>query len=542
MQRIKNILGKYYGAFLCAALVLCPLFAMAQSGADSADKCLPGDDPFMKAYCSLQDFGKGVEETAHSLATFILGICPSGMAVLEDHLSSCWICHLFYKIFDAINLLSSAVYEYIRDPSITLMAMILGFWIAFRVGKVFISFKPPEPMDFWNQNGKVFFRVMFATALLLQPVSVMSYWIISPLVEFGAGFSQIILSSYTGVTSFNASLEQTTTSTKDEKFEEREKRQNQDFGIDLTSAALTLPSPTDPFALPKMVGIKTLKAIETARYEKSLEAMQEKKTSDNLNNLVYCDIPEITEAEANAEGVVLNSQTRAALECMVEGLYKELAFALALGSTMMCHGWNDNFFLGIRLPSPGLLIAGLVIWIAGFWLMLSFAFKIIDATMRLGVIVSVAPLLIVAWVFPQTVEYTKKGFNILLNIIMIYIVLALVMALAIILLLLAFQSDGAENIRQMFLENNIKGIDEAIAFPSWGFLMAFSCFFVAIKIIDTVNVTAAELTEVEFGANAADKVGVMASAIATNTIKGSASLVKTGVAKFNSYRDKLSIT
>ena len=541
MQRIKDILSKYYGALLCAAFVLCPFFAKAQSGADSADKCLPGDDPFMKAYCTLQDFGKGVEETAHDLVNFVIGGCPSGMAVLEDHLSSCWICRLFYKIFDAINLLSSAVYEYIRDPSITLMAMILALWIAFRVGKVFISFKPPEPMDFWNQNGRVFFRVMFATALLLQPVSVMSYWIISPLVEFGAGFTQIVLSSYSGVASFNASMEQTVTSTKDEKFEEREKRQNQDFGIDLSTAA-TIASATNPSVLPQVAGIKTLQAIENARYEKSLEAMQEKKTTDNLNNLIYCDIPDITEAEAAAEGVLLNSQTRASLECMIEGLYKEIAFPLALGSTMICNAWNANVFLGIRLPSPGLLLAGLLIWITGFLLMLFFAFKIIDATMRLGVVVSIMPLLVVAWVFPQTVEYAKKGFNILLNIIMIYIVLAIVMALAIILLLLAFQAEGAENIRQMFLENNIKGIDEVIAFPSWGFLMALSCLFIAVKILDTVNVTASELTEIEFGINSADKVGVMAAAITTNTAKGAVSIVKAGVNRLNAYRDKLHIT
>ena len=533
MKRIKDILGRYYGAFLCAALLLCPFFAKAQSGADSSDKCLPGDDPFMKAYCTLHDFGKGVEDTAHELVNFAISGCPSGMAVLEDHLSSCWICTLFYKIFDAINLLSSAVYEYIRDPSITLMTMLLAFWIAFRVGKVFISFKPPEPMDFWNQNGKVFFRVMFATALLLQPVSVMSYWIVSPLVEFGAGFSQMILAGYSGVASYNASLEQTTTSTKDEKFEEREKRQNQDFGIDLTTGAFLMA--TNPLALPTVIGVKTLQAIENARYEKSLEAMQEKPTTDNLNNLIYCDIPDITEEEAAAEGVLLNSQTRASLECMVEGLYKELAFSLALGSTMICNSWHANVFLGIRLPSPGLLLAGLLIWITGFFLMLIFSFKIIDATMRLGVVASIMPLLIVAWVFPQTVEYAKKGFNILLNIIMIYIVLALVMALAIILLLLAFQGDGSENIRQMFLENDINGINDAIAFPSWGFLTALSCFFIAVKIIDTVNTTAAELTEVEFGTNSADKVAVMAAAVTTNTLKSAAS----GFSAFNAYRGAL---
>ncbi len=534
MQRVKDILGKYYGALICAALTLCPFFAKAQVAADSSEECLHSEDLFMKAYCTLQDFGRGVEKSSQDLVNFALGVCPSGMAVLEDHLSSCWICTLFYKIFDAINLLSSAVYEYIRDPSITLMAMILAFWIAFRIGKVFINFQPPDPMDFWNQNGQVFFRVMFATALLLQPVSVMSYWIISPLVEFGGGFTQIVLSSYSGVASFNATMEQLDSSSKDEKFEEREKRQNEAFGIDLTTAA-SLVQPGNPLALPMVVGTRTLKAIETANYEKSLETMQEQKTTDKLNNLIYCDIPEITEEEANAEGKVLNTQTRAALECMVEGLYKELAFPLALGSTMICNAWNANVFLGIKLPSIGLLLAGLIIWMAGFFLLLFFAFKIIDATMRLGVVVSIMPLLIVAWVFPQTVEYTKKGFNMLLNIIMIYIVLAIVMALAIILILLAFQGDGAENIRQMFLENNIKGIDEAIAFPSWGFLLALSCFIIAIKIIDTVNTTASELTEVEFGNNAADRVGVMISTITTNTIKSSATIAKTGAMKAHSF-------
>lgn len=493
MVTVRKIKEKIKGVIAVACLVLCPFPAFAA--------CEAGDNVFLQAYCTLTDVGASLVDRYKDVVDFMLGLCPSTLKVLEDHLSNCWVCALFYKIFDAINMLSTAVYNQIHDGSITLMAYLLLFWLVIRIGRMFVSFQPPDPMDFWNQTGRVLFRAVFATALLIQPAGVVGYWIVSPVIEGAVDFNQAILKSYSGVASFGSKVSE------------------------VKAVQINEQVADDEYI------------SETEKYEKSLEEMNRSRTAEDLNNLTSCGIGEMTEGEAAADGNMFNAQIRSALECMVQGLYKEVAFGLAMASSMVCNSWTANTYLIIRYPSIGLLLAGIALWLTCFFILLIFTFKIIDATFRLGVVGTILPLLIVAWVFPQSTEYAKTGFKILVRVILTYIMIAIIMALVIIMMLQAFQGpDGGENLRQLFLDNNVRAMSKEIEFPALNFLMALFCCLLAVTIMKTVDKIASEYAGVDFGADAASKVGAMAMQGAANVAQSSVSLAKAAVAKMNGGR------
>jgi type IV secretory pathway VirB6-like protein len=434
----------------------------------------------------------------------IFGKCPDAQDYLNRNLgeNSCWICKLFDKIFDAINLLATSVYNKTHMSFISLLAVCLGLYIVLRIGKAFLSLQPQDPMDFWNQMGKVLFKTIVASALLVQPAGVLGYWLVSPFIELSVSFNQVILESLVEGAAYNE-LSESERKNAEKWVQEQLEKINQSDGA----------------------------AADSTEYLDYLSAW---RGTSNLSysSLTQCTAVQMTEAEAAKDGKLFNSQIRNALECMVKGLYKEAAFALSVSSYMICHGFRYGTIPLID-THWGMLFAGIAMWATCFIIIIMFAFKIIDATVRLGILCALLPMFVVAWVFPPTVSYTKKAVQILIQVMLMYIVTAIIMALAIVIIMNAFSVDTIDfDLRQAFNNNKTKEIGDNIGVSAGAFFIGLFCCVLAVLVMKIIDKVASEYGGVDFGNNTADSVGAMATKVTMLTTQAAVRSAKLAAAKF----------
>jgi hypothetical protein len=113
----------------------------------------------------------------------------------------------------------------------------------------------------------------------------------------------------------------------------------------------------------------------------------------------------------------------------IGGLMFRFGFAINL--------WIVNIDLGTGdltlFPLPNLFVwtGGCFMWGCGLLLGIAFPLRIFDTMFRLGIILSLSPLYIVSWVFPVTVDFTKKGFSALLHVAFLFIVLYVVLVMSV---------------------------------------------------------------------------------------------------------------
>lgn len=468
-------------------------------------------DSIKNAFKSAVDYVGGLfKKVVNWVLDFVFGSCPNPNTLLNRNLSDdgCWICKLFNKIFEAINLLATSVYNHIHMSVISLLAICLAFYILFRVGKAFLSFQPQDPMDFWNQMGKVFFKTIIACAFLVQPAGILGYWIVSPFIELAVSFNQVILESLMTSETYNQTPEEEKSIT-DAWAEELLQKVQEGGGT----------------------GVEYLEYIS---YSKG-------NSTSSFDTLASCTSLEMTEAEAAADGNLFNAQIRQSLECMIKGLYKEAAFAISVASYIICKSWRHmNDIAGfIPFPNFGALLAGLAMWATCFFVIVLFAFKIIDATVRLGILCTLLPILLVAWVFPPTVEYAKKGVHILVQVMLTYIITAVIMGLAIIIIMNAFSGEAAEfDLKSAFLDDKAEEIGNNIGIFTGTFFIGLFCCVLAFLVMGIIDKIATEYGNVQFGDNTTESIGGM---LVKNTLMAaqfSSRSAKLFAAKMDSYFGK----
>ncbi|CCZ21641.1 unknown [Acetobacter sp. CAG:977] len=130
---------------------------------------------------------------------------------------------------------------------------------------------------------------------------------------------------------------------------------------------------------------------------------------------------------------------------MMEEMHKALAAGIGAGNYAKCLSWwkvfgdpLPNFFKNDEhdgYPEPEVYAAGCVVWLGCWILSLVFPFYLFDAMIRLGVTAALCPLFIVAWVFPITVEFAKKGLESVLNVAFLFVCLKIILDLDVELLL-----------------------------------------------------------------------------------------------------------
>ena len=552
MQRIKNILSKYGRALIYAALVLCPLFATPASADgffhDMADRyssymddhvnqltenCANAPD---RAACesaaqmvegikgaamrstmnmanlldSVTQFAIGAANTVlgaiggvyNAIVDAVFGTCPQAAVYYQNHLGGCWSCTIFDTIFTAINSLATETYYRIAPSCAMLMMICAMIWIGVFTIRYIGALNGQEPAEYLTKLFGLLLKTMVVGALLLVSASTFANLIISPVIVASSDLSVAVLHSFSGIKEkvVDKTAEATTTASCDSE---------------TGCAVKTVECDKD--------GNCKITDGEFVRFTPlSCELMKKEPEMGGL-------LPD--GAATPKDEKLLNDQIYNSLMCMVNNLHYEIAYVVSMADAMICYAWtaNTTWFLPFKYLNTEMLVSGILIFIAAILISIGYVFKLIDAVFRLGVLCVLLPLLAVAWVFPATVDYAKRGFGMLIHVMMMFITLSIVVSLVLMLVLVAFTSDsGDTSLFQLFNENRIYDMKDLLDFSSLNFLFGLISLFLAFKLLDVVDHMASEFSGVDVGTRAGDQLSMVLAKCTTNLAKGAMTITRTG--------------
>lgn len=235
------------------------------------------------------------------------------------------------------------------------------------------------------------------------------------------------------------------------------------------------------------------------------------------------------------------------VDCFIRAVLQELAVPQALGSSLMCVSTHKaaNFF---GLPDISMLLSGFFTWLFAWLVCLAFAFYLIDAVVRLGIVGGLMPFLIAAWPFKVTSKYTTKGWNMFMNSFFTFVFLGLVVSVNVELGSQALTGgkgkDGYDTIMNYMNQDMVDQLAEALSLGLVGLLFLVLCSVFGFKLCAEAITLAQSMSEAQ-GGNIGSKLGSDAAGaskkLATGTAKtawkgakagGGALAHKTGAAQW----------
>ena len=545
---------------------------------------------------------KPVSEQASDINYIFGRNCPLSSELLTKYLSGCWSCNMLEKVLDAVNELSFAVWEASRIEFFWLAFVLFIIWLGYRLIGHVGSIMPESPEEFWTKVGHVLFKLIFVTVILNFTMigDFIGKWIISPVVIGAAEFTSTITQSFAGaskgfakeqgeenlikIAGFGAShalyddegepVPMPPPLTREEvealNIELKELRGFDCSGFAALATGAAASPATVGAAAPALGLASYCRFVNGNKDEQNKERIAEIERILTLNTLgsnlqadtyfkdctnqlgkMAEDITSRAEEAGNKAAIhgAITPESKASFVCMLESLSQEISFGMALGEALTCYG-KTAFVLKVplfgsyALPDIPVMLAGAMIWVCSFLLLLIFAFKLIDACLRLGVLCSIMPMLLVAFIFPSTAIFAKNAVKVLIHVVVVFLIMGIILALAMLLLMQAFQVGHTEvlpeetyDIRTLFYLNRIDMIHAQLNLSGRAFLAAVACFLFAILITNTTDTLAAQFSGVSdalagssgFGNVVGDSLARVASAGSMNVAKSAATGAKTAV-------------
>lgn len=229
------------------------------------------------------------------------------------------------------------------------------------------------------------------------------------------------------------------------------------------------------------------------------------------------------------------------LEALANDMHDTVAYGQAVGEYAMCLSmwqrlpWPFEDLLEIEGFSDGypefeVLASGCVVWVGCWFILAAFPFFLFDAMIRLGVTAALCPLFIVAWVFPITVGFAKKGFQSVLNVAFCFVCLKIILDLDIELIL------GASGMRSNLVGSKREFMDAII--EGNNFIIVVVCFFYSIMFMLQAGQLANFFADTSFENNTAWKATQYAGQHMNNARKAAGGLIGAGVRKVNQGWDR----
>lgn len=156
-----------------------------------------------------------------------------------------------------------------------------------------------------------------------------------------------------------------------------------------------------------------------------------------------------------ASKTAMSNETRESMRCMVGGLGAGLREAQKMAQSLRCGSgywytmpWLFSW-LWEYLPNPLMWALGCMLG-AFFWVIaLIFPMVLMDAVFRIGLMVGMVPMWIVAWVFPASRQYATTAFFIILHSCILFVVMALVMNMCVKMIEISLTHMGPKFIAKM---------------------------------------------------------------------------------------------
>lgn len=230
------------------------------------------------------------------------------------------------------------------------------------------------------------------------------------------------------------------------------------------------------------------------------------------------------------------------LEALMLDMHNTVTHAIGVGQYAMCLAWWQKFpwpfedllvidGLWDGYPEFEVLASGCIVYIGCWILFLIFPFMVFDALFRLGVTAALCPLFIVAWVFPLTVGFAKKGFESVLNVAFLFICLKIILDLDIELIL------GASGMREN-LDGKQREFMDAIIEGN-NLIVAFVCIFYAALFTLQANTLATFFSGAEFSNNTAWQATQYAGQTVGKTAQAGGELAGAGARKVRQGADRM---
>lgn len=228
------------------------------------------------------------------------------------------------------------------------------------------------------------------------------------------------------------------------------------------------------------------------------------------------------------------------LECFIQAVQAELAVSQAVGSSLMCVARNAgkvDDILSVPIPDFSMLLEGLIIWVFAWLLALAFAFYLVDATVRLGIVGALMPFLIACWPFKVTSKYTTQGFTMFMNTFFTYAFMGLVVSINIQLINASMTGvpGGMNTVMVALNGNNVKELQDILDIGFSGFLILIACCIFGFKLCMQVAELAGSMAGPGGGSPIAPKIGTLGYQAASNLALGTAKKVGQGAKLAGSF-------
>lgn len=186
-----------------------------------------------------------------------------------------------------------------------------------------------------------------------------------------------------------------------------------------------------------------------------------------------------------------------------EGVSNEVAMNLVIGNAVTCfsieEGINFDFIIKIHIPDIWMWLVGAAIWCAGFMLVLSVCYYLIDIPFKIGFAIIALPLVIGLWPFKLTSGKLKSVVMIALNAAGTFLFLALSSSYAMRLISSSFSTvggleidggtvlNGTDALLYALEQDNVKYINNVFSFTGPAFLIILFCYIYGIKMISQIT-------------------------------------------------------
>lgn len=186
-----------------------------------------------------------------------------------------------------------------------------------------------------------------------------------------------------------------------------------------------------------------------------------------------------------------------------EGVSNEVAMNLIIGNALTCFsikkGIHFKLFIEIHIPDIWLWLVGAAIWCAGFMLVLSVCYYLIDIPFKIGFAIIALPLVIGLWPFKITSGKLKDVVMVAFNAAGTFLFLALSSSYAMRLISQSFSNvggitdeagnslTGSDALLHAIYMDNAKYVEQVFSFTGGSFLIIMFCYIYGIKMISDIT-------------------------------------------------------
>lgn len=188
-----------------------------------------------------------------------------------------------------------------------------------------------------------------------------------------------------------------------------------------------------------------------------------------------------------------------------EGVSNEVAMNLIIGNALTCFSIKKGIHFGlegiieIHIPDIWLWLVGAAIWCAGFMLVLSVCYYLIDIPFKIGFAIIALPVVIGLWPFKMTSGKLKDVVFVAFNAAGTFLFLALSSSYAMRLISQSFSNvggitdeagnslTGSDALLHAIYMDNAKYVELVFSFTGGSFLIIMFCYIYGIKMISQVT-------------------------------------------------------